>query len=104
MPSVPMNGGTRSRETSVPLMSPAASAADSAAASPATSASAGSVGVSCCIARAITTDDSPITNPTERSIPPAMMTKVCPSPSSSGSAADCAMLWRLNGLIRNEMP
>ena len=45
--------------------------------------------------RAMTTLAKPMTKPTERSMPPAMMTKVWPRPSSSGIAAETAMLCRL---------
>ena len=54
--------------------------------------------------RAMITAASPMTKPTERSMPPAMMTKVWPSPSSSGTAANIAMLWTLRRLNTNEMP
>ena len=95
MPSVPMNAGTRRREISVPLMAPGTMAASRAASSPAASASPASTGVSACMARAMTTLEKPMTKPTERSMPPAMMTKVWPSPRSSGIAAETAMLCRL---------
>ncbi len=75
-----------------------------AAPSPAASASPGGRPVSICMTRAMITAARPMTKPTERSMPPAMMTKVWPSPSSSGTAANIAMLWTLKPLNRNEMP
>ena len=91
-----MKAGTRRREISVPLMAPGTSAASKAASRPGRRAPApASTGVSVCMTRAMTTLAKPMTKPTERSMPPAMMTKVWPRPSSSGIAAETAMLCRL---------
>ena len=42
--------------------------------------------------------------PIDRSIPPEMMTKVCPVASSSGATAKIAIDWMLKGLNRNVPP
>ena len=95
MPSVPMKAGTRRRKIKVPLIAPGTRAASMAASRPTAKARPASTGVRVCIDRAMTTLAKPMTKPTERSIPPAMMTKVWPRPSSKGIAAETAMLCRL---------
>ena len=76
VPSVTMNGGSRSRVTSMPLSRPQAVPTTkpiSSASRPGTPASADSL--------AITIDDSTMIAPTERSMPAVRMTSVWAMPS-----------------------
>ena len=50
---------------------------------------------------AVTTAERPIVNPTDKSIPPEMITKVWPRPSKSGVTVKTAMDLTLNGLNKN---
>ena len=50
---------------------------------------------------AVTTAERPMVNPTDKSIPPEMMTKVWPRPSKSGVTVKTAMDLTLNGLNKN---
>src|ERR1051326_479726 len=97
MPNVPMNGGTRSRAISTPLTSPAGSPASSAAPKPTSTARpSGASGPSRCIASAAPTELRPMTKPVERSMPPEMMTNVCPRAMSIMIATLAVMAWKLN--------
>ena len=58
-------------------------------------------GVAQLITCAATTAASPMMNPIDRSIPPEMMTNVCPVASSKGATAKTAMDWMLKGLNKN---
>ena len=87
-----MKGGTLSFEISQPFTPPGIRATAMPAAIPATMASAGGIVVpAMLVAWAATTDDNPMMKPTERSMPPAMMTNVSPSARSRGATAKTAM-------------
>ena len=93
-----MNGGICSRETSRPLTRPgtnAIAAPDRIAASIATKGGRPSVAVKKFEACAAITDDRPMTNPSERSMPEEMMTKVWPSASRRGAVANTRIDWML---------
>jgi hypothetical protein len=105
MPSVPMNGGTFRKATSIPLTMPGIAATATATSAPNSTASPSPMsGVAQLITCAATTAASPMMNPIDRSIPPEMMTNVCPVASNSGATAKTAMDWMLNGLNRNVPP
>ena len=53
--------------------------------------------------RAQMTAARPMVKPTDRSIPPEMITKVWPSANRSGATANRVMLWILNGLMMKEV-
>ena len=50
---------------------------------------------------AVTTAERPMVNPTDKSIPPEMMTNVWPSASNSGATVNSAMDLMLNGFRKN---
>ena len=85
VPSVTMKAGTFSLAMITPLMKPTSPAPATAARKPMTAA--GNSGTPALKAARSASADSTearlITQPTERSIPAPMMTKVCPSPSST---------------------
>ena len=85
IPSVAMKGGTFSRATSSPLTRPGSSPAATPTAEPASMETSGAAAAACSsrMTMAESTDESPITKPTEMSIPPVMMTNVSPVASSS---------------------
>ena len=87
-----MNGGTRSRAISSPLTSPgiadAAAATTSPTSRPGTGPSAPLARLTVCES---TTAANPMVKPTERSMPPEMMTKVWPIASSNGAVANTAI-------------
>ena len=53
---------------------------------------------------AVTTAERPIVNPTDKSIPPEIMTKVWPRAKSSGVTVKTAIDLTLNGLKKNVLP
>lgn len=72
VPSVAMKGGNWIQVTRNPLKQPTASPTNS----PANTAETGPA--PCWKASAVTSDDRPITEPTDRSIPPVIMTNIIP--------------------------
>ena len=100
MPSVPMKGGTRRREISMPLMTPG-NQADQHRRREAREhrrRKGPAPGVTALMVWAATTAARPMMKPTDRSMPPEMMTKVWPSASSSGATAKIAMLLEVVGV------
>ncbi len=92
VPSVTMNGGSRSRVTSRPLNAPAARPTTSPAAS---AAGAGRpFWLAVC---AITIDVSTMTAPTDRSMPAVRMISVCATASVPTTATCCVTSDRLAG-------
>jgi len=79
---VTINGGTRSLATITPLTSPANKATPRPVPNPNTIAISGATPAlyESRIVLAETTDDSPMIQPTDRSMPPAMITNVWPRP------------------------
>ena len=75
MPSVAMNGGSRSRVTAMPLAKPHAVPARMPASMPSQTGKPPAF-----TARAAVTPASARTDPTDRSMPPVMMTQVAPMP------------------------
>ena len=92
-----MNGGTRSRATSKPLTTPGTQAtSDPGEKAAAARRAAGPRGATPqLIACAATTAASPMMKPSDRSMPPEMITKVWPMASSSGATAKIAIDCRL---------
>jgi hypothetical protein len=89
MPSVTMNGTMRSRVTSAPIASPT-TAPTATPPRPATSGPTRARSSS----HATTTVASAMVDPTDRSIPPATITRVMPS-AAMPTMVDCrAMVWR----------
>ena len=87
-----MKGGTRRRAISSPLMYPGMMAATKATATPASSPMPGPAEAPTTLAIfAAMTAARPMVKPTERSMPPEMMTSVWPRPSSTGATAKTAM-------------
>ena len=89
VPSVTTKAGMWQRAISQPFSSPDARPMPSAAANPAATVSAVPVppAIRSVMTQAPAMPDNPRTAPTDRSIPPAMMTKVSPSASSRTSVA-----------------
>ena len=88
-----MKAGTPSRAIRKPLVSPGTSETANAARIPSTNAASGpNSGISACIIRAQITAASPMVKPTDRSMPPEMITSVWPSASSRGATANSVML------------
>ena len=105
MPSVPMKGGTLRRETSRPLMMPGTQATRTPQMKPTSTPPASpSAGVTALIVCAATTAARPMMKPSDRSMPPEMMTKVWPVASRSGATAKIAIDCRLKGLSMNVPP
>ena len=82
-----MKGGTRSRAISRPLISPGMPRDQHRRddADQHRQRQAGRTGAAMLVTCAATTAASPMMKPTDRSMPPEMMTKVWPSASSSGA-------------------
>jgi hypothetical protein len=98
MPSVPrvtISGGTLALVMSTPLRTPQAVPATSPAASPATIAPQPSPPTASITLAAITPEKTS-TDPTDRSIPAVMITKVMPTAMISSPEASAAMLRKLN--------
>jgi hypothetical protein len=92
VPSVTMNGGSRRRVTSRPLMRPHAVPTPkpiSSASSPGTPESAESL--------AMTIDDSTMMAPTDRSMPAVRMMIVCATPRVPTTITCCTISERLRG-------
>ena len=90
VPRVTTNAGIFNRDTSSPLTRPIASPVRIATANPTASTMADAVpgpGKKCIIVQPPTIPESPSAAPTERSIPPEMITNVSPIASSSTSVA-----------------
>ena len=78
VPSVMMNGCTRSPTTSAPFSNPHTRPTPTHATSPTIVVAAGLIGPSARRSSAIDTPESAYIEPTERSMPPEMMTTVAP--------------------------
>ena len=78
-PSVMMNGCTRSPTTSTPLSAPAASPTATQTRNASSTALTPPMGAAARSARPMVTPDSAYTEPTDRSMPPEMMTMVAPT-------------------------
>src|SRR5271165_7068686 len=102
IPNVPMKGGTRRSAISNPLITPGTTAIPKPAKTARTKLRIGLPNwvpqLKTC---AVTTAERPIVNPTDKSIPPEMMTKVWPRPRSSGVTVNTAMDLTLNGFRKN---
>src|ERR1035438_4228947 len=95
MPSVGMNGcGRGSLVSRIPLMAPSAEPMASAA----TTLIRG--GTPACISRATMTQQSPSTEPTDKSIPPVIMTVNCPR-ETSALTADWRQTFSRLSAVRN---
>ncbi len=100
-----MKGGTRRRATSTPLIHPGTMVAPSAMTTPATSPMPGPAAAPTLFATwAEMTAAKPMVKPTDRSMPPEIMTSVWPRPSSTGATAKTAMERILKGLKRKVLP
>src|SRR5271165_7290923 len=97
VPSVTMKAGTLSFEMMTPLTKPTAAAPPTPAANPTTTeGNSGNPPLNDPrIARAERTEARLITQPTDRSMPAVMMTKVWPRPSSSTGTMATRMFWEL---------
>ena len=97
VPSVTMKAGTFSLAMMTPLTKPTAAAPPTPAAKPtSTEGNSGTPALNAPrIASAERTEARLITQPTERSMPAAMMTKVWPRPSSSTGMMATRMFWEL---------
>ena len=102
IPSVPMKGGTRRSAISNPLITPGTTAIPKPAKTESSRLRTGlpnwAPQLKTC---AVTTAERPIVNPTDKSIPPEIMTKVWPRPSNSGVTVKTAMDLTLNGFRKN---
>ena len=102
IPSVPMKGGTRRSAMSNPLITPGTTAIPRPANTANTRLRTGLPNwVLQLKTWAVTTAERPMVNPTDKSIPPEMITKVWPRPSKSGVTVKTAMDLTLNGLNKN---
>src|SRR3984893_1662974 len=102
IPSVPMNGGTRRSAISSPLINPGITAMVNPAKTARIRLTSGLLKVIPQLKTwAVTTADRPIVNPTDKSIPPEIMTKVWPRANNSGVTVKTAMDFTLNGLKKN---
>src|SRR5215472_11106605 len=101
VPSVTMKAGTFSLEMTTPLTKPTAAAPPTPAANPtSTDGNSGRPELNDPrIASADRTDARLITQPTDRSMPAVMMTKVWPRPRSSTGTMATRMFWELR-LVR----
>ena len=103
IPSVPMNGGTLRSAISNPLITPGTTeiAKPAKTARPRLQNGLLPNWVPQSESMRGYTAERPIVNPTDKSIPPEMITNVCPRPSKSGVTVNTVMDWTLNGLSKN---
>src|ERR1700722_2156519 len=102
IPRVPIKGGTRRSAISNPLITPGTTEIPKPAKTASTRLRNGFPNwVPQLKTWAVTTAERPMVNPTDKSIPPEMMTKVWPRPSKSGVTVKTAMDLTLKGLKKN---
>ena len=104
-PKVAINAGTPTRATRNPLINPGISDTTRASVAPTRNDTIGpAYGDTAFMPNAVTTAASPIVNASDKSIPPLMITRVCPAASNSAKLAATAMLFSTNGLLMNDAP
>src|SRR5271166_1543880 len=97
-----MNGGTLRSAMSNPLINPGITAMANPAKTAMIRLSSGLLNVVPQLKTwAVTTADRPIVNPTDKSMPPEIITNVWPRASSSGVTVNSAIDFTLNGLNKN---
>ena len=104
IPKVPIKGGTFNLEIKVPLMKPGINITKQVTPNPIKTAIYPSSGANDFITVAKITEARPIANATDKSIPPEIITNVCPMPISNGAAVNNKTLCKTNGLRRNVDP